>query len=156
MKFLVTKTLDHNPLLKKLVWVVTAILLLFLILDLILHHYQIGLTLEAATSTIMGDEENFIDPILFDTLLERVHIDIFISLLTLLVISSIFVAVAKQTSVLNKLLHFSFSTAILSHITLLMGYYWGVTFIVFWIVLCILWHLLAMLMALMILIGLTR
>ena len=44
---------------------------------MLLHHYQIGLETSKAIETIMGNEEEFTDPILFDALLERVHIDLF-------------------------------------------------------------------------------
>ncbi len=146
MKFLITKDLNSNPLLKLLIFFVSSILLFFLISDIVLHHYQIGLTVQKATETILGNEDAFVDPIFFDILLERVHIDILISLLTLLIISSVCISIAKKNRFKGILINFSFIFAILSHISLLFGFYYGEVFIISWIFLFTAWHIFAIMM----------
>ena len=143
MKFLVTKELWHNQLLKWLVVFFVAILILFLLSDMLLHHYQIGLEFSRAIETIMGNEEEFTDPILFDALLERVHIDIFTSTITLMLLVLIYVRVVPQNKIKSLPIHLLFLTAILSHIALMGGFYAGEFFIYSWVVLFIIWHIIA-------------
>ena len=143
MKFLVTKELWHNQLLKWLVVFFVAILILFLLSDMLLHHYQIGLEFSRAIETIMGNEEEFTDPILFDALLERVHIDIFTSTITLMLLALIYVRVAPKNKIKSLPIHLLFLTAILSHIALMGGFYAGEFFIYSWVVLFIIWHIIA-------------
>ena len=143
MKFLVTKELWHNQLLKWLVVLFVTILMLFLLSDMLLHHYQIGLEFSKAIESIMGNEEEFSDPILFDALLERVHIDLFTSTITLMLLAVIYVRVAPQNTLKTTPIHLSFLTAIFSHIALVSGFYFGEIFIQAWIILFITWHIIA-------------
>ena len=139
MKFLVVKELRHNPLLKSVVFLLVAFLGLFLVSDVVLHHLQIGLSLTSATETLLGNEEAFIEPILFDALLERIHIDIFTSMMTLVLLSIIYMRVLDQEK--SKSIHLAFISAILAPIVLILAYFYGTFFIILWIVLFILWHL---------------
>jgi len=92
MKFLKkNKEFEKNPLLKKLILFLVFTLLLFLGLDVLVHHHQIGLTLATATDTILGNEEEFLDPILFDSLLERVHADILSAMIVLMLLATILI-----------------------------------------------------------------
>lgn len=141
MKFLVTTELQQNPLLKLLIGFFVGILILFTGLDLLLHHYQIGLTLEMAKTTILGDEEAFIEALLFDVLLERIHISLFISMLMLVLLVITYMRVTKNIA--NKMIHVAFIAAIAAPISLLLGYFFGEIFISLWIGFFILWHLCA-------------
>ncbi len=147
MKFLVSKELRDNPLLKNLVLFISVILIGFLITDILLHHFQIGLWLDRASESILGNEEAFIDPMPFDTMLERVHVDILTSMLTLLIISSVCISVAKNNRFKGVLIHTAFISAILSHCAFLSSLYLGNFTILIWIVLFLLWHILAILMS---------
>lgn len=146
MKFLVTQELRHNPLLKLVVFFLVVILGLFLLSDLVLYHLQIGLTLEQASQTLLGNEEAFIEPLLFDVLLERVHISIFTSMITLMLLSIIYMRVKNIEK--SKLIHLVFITAILAPVALLLANVYGTVFIVAWIGLFILWHLCGIYLAL--------
>ncbi|NOR56228.1 MAG: hypothetical protein GQ531_08475 [Sulfurovum sp.] len=142
MKFLVTKELGQNKLLRLQVLWLTAILTLFLFTDLVLHHYQVGLTPTLAVEQILGNEEAFIEPILLSVLLENIHIDLFISMITLMLLVVIFMRVAHDAK--TKLIHLAFLSAIMAPIALLLGYFYAEVFISLWIGLFILWHLCAL------------
>lgn len=142
MKFLVTKELEQNRLLSLQVLWLTAILTLFLFSDMVLHHYQVGLTPTLALETILGNEEAFLEPILFSALLERIHIDIFISMLTLMLLVVIYIRLSKERK--NTMIHVSFISAILAPISLLLGYFYGEIFIFVWLGLFVVWHLSAL------------
>ena len=132
-----------NPLLKKLILFLVFTLFLFLGLDVLLHHHQIGVTLTTATNTILGNEEEFLDPILFDTILERVHADILSAMITLMLLATILIRLSPQSK--QRLVHLSFLTAIFSQIALLLAPSLPL-FIALWLVLFLLWHLLAFVM----------
>lgn len=141
MQFLVTKELKRNRLLTLIVVVLMATFTIFLLLDMILYHYQIGLSLEKATETLLGNEEAFIEPLLFDIVLERVHVGIFTSMITLILLSIIYMRIhAIHTS---KVIHLAFISAILAPIALLLAYFYGTVFILAWIALFVVWHLCA-------------
>jgi hypothetical protein len=114
-------------------------------LDVLLHHHQIGLTLTTATDTILGNEEEFLDPILFDSILERVHADILSAMITLMILTTILVRLRPKSK--QRLVHLSFITAILSQVALLLAPS-APLFISIWIVLFLLWHLLSLILGL--------
>lgn len=142
MKFLVTKELEQNRLLTLQVLLLTAILTLFIFSDMVLHHYQIGLTPTQALETLLGNEEAFLEPMLLTALLERIHMDIFISMITLMLLVVIYIRLSKNRK--NKMIHLSFLSAILAPISLLLGYFYGEIFIFLWLGLFVLWHLCAL------------
>ena len=135
--------LKKNPLLVKLILFLTFTLLLYLGADLLLHHHQIGLTLNTATNNILGNEEEFLDPILFDTLLERTHFNILSSMMTLMTLSVILIRLKPKNK--QTLIHLAFTTAILSHVSLLLTLSYSL-FITLWLGLFMLWHLFAFVM----------
>jgi hypothetical protein len=143
------KELNKNPLLKRLVIFLVLTLILYLGVDVILHHEQIGLTLTTATDTILGNEEEFLDPILFDTLLERTHSNLLSSMISLMLLATIYIRLTKCTQKRQPAVHLAFITAILSQIALLMTQTYPL-FIAIWIVLFLLWHLFALYLSLMI------
>jgi len=69
MKFLVTKDLAHSTLLTYLMGSVVFAILLYLGFDMLLHAYVIGLDMQSVSITLFGDVENFVEPILIDSLL---------------------------------------------------------------------------------------
>ena len=154
MKFLVTNELRQNPLLKLLIGFFVGILILFAGLDLLLCHYQIGLTPDTARTTLLGEEEAFIEPLLFDVLLERIHISLFVSILMLVLLVIVFMRVSGNDS--KKMIHTAFLSAILAPVSLLLGYFLGGLFIPLWIALFVLWHLSALYFAAAILRRLLR
>jgi len=145
VKFLVTKALHNNPLLKLVVLFFVAVLGLFLLFDIVLHHYQIGLTLTLATECLLGNEEAFVEPLLFDVLLERVHIGIFTSMITLVLLSIIYMRVTNVQK--SKLIHIAFISAIFAPLSLLLAYFYGSVFIMAWIGLFLLWHVVGLYLA---------
>jgi uncharacterized BrkB/YihY/UPF0761 family membrane protein len=135
------KELESNPLLRKLILFLVLSLVLFLGLDILLHYHQIGLTLQTATSNILGNEEEFLDPMLFDTLLEHAHSDTLSAMLTLMLLTTVHLRLnpkKKQTCV-----HLIFLSAILTQVCLLLSSTLFL-FIPLWIGLFLFWHLLAL------------
>ena len=154
MKFLDKRDeLQKNPLLVKLILFFTLSILLYLGADVLLHHHQIGLTLSTAKDCILGNEEEFLDPILFDSLLERTHFNILSSMMTLMTLTVILIRLEPKSK--QILIHLTFLSAIFSHVVLLLTPT-SEFFIVIWIGLFIFWHVLALFMGLKIMWKLIR
>ncbi|HHD75936.1 MAG TPA: hypothetical protein ENK82_08735 [Campylobacterales bacterium] len=145
-----SKELNKNPLLKRVILFLVGTLLLYLGVDTLLHNQQIGLTLTTATHTILGNEEEFLDPILFDTLLEKTHANLLSSMITIMLLATIYIRLTKYTQKRQPVIHLTFLTAILSHVALLLTQSYPLL-IGIWISLFLLWHLLALYLSVIIL-----
>ena len=148
MKFLVTKDLAHSQLLAYLMAAVLVAILLYLGLDVVLHGYVIGSDLTAIQTTLFGNMETFEEPILIDSLLLQVHIDLFMTIFVLLILSSIYIRLHDKTTRMKWVLHALFITGLLAPLSLLFAYFWSETFVMVWVVTFLLWHLLAFVVAL--------
>lgn len=155
MKFLITKEIDKSPFFKYLMGILTLFILLFLLSDIVLHHHQIGLTIEQATTTLHGDEENFEEPILITALLLQVHIDLFLSMFILLTLSTIFIRLYAKSSHTKVRVHLLFILGVLSPILLFFSYFWSII-VLLWIAIFIFWHIIALLFCFMIILRLYR
>lgn len=151
MKFLVTKDLAHSTLLSYLMGSVVFAILMYLGFDMVLHAYVIGLDLHSVSVTLFGDVENFIEPILIDSLLLQVHIDLFMTLFALLILSSIFIRLYSDKVMTKWIVHLLLSMGILAPVALILAYFVSTLFSVIWLVSFVLWHLLASIVAIMIL-----
>lgn len=151
MKFLVTKDLGHSRLLAYLMGAVVIAILMYLVLDMIMHSYVIGADIEGIKSTLFGDAETFEEPILIDSLLLQVHIDFFMTLFALLILASIYIRLYSQTSFVKVVIHSLFLFGIVTPIFLLLAYLWAETFVYIWLGSFLLWHVIAFVVSVMIL-----
>jgi len=148
MKFLVTKDLAHSQLLAYLIGAVLVAMLLYLGLDVVLHGYVIGSDLGEIQSTLFGNAETFEEPILIDSLLLQVHIDLFMTVFALLILSSVYIRLHNKTATMKWVLHLLFILGLLAPLSLLLAYFWSETFVIVWVVTFLLWHLLAIVVSL--------
>ncbi len=151
MKFLVTKDLAHSTLLSYLMGSVVFAILLYLGFDIVIHAYVIGLDMQSASVTLFGDVENFVEPILIDSLLLQVHIDLFMTLFALLILSSIYIRLYSEKVMTKWVVHLLFLTGMLAPISLILAYFVSASLTVMWLISFVMWHLLASIVSLMIL-----
>ncbi len=151
MKFLVTKDLAHSTLLTYLMGSVVFAILLYLGFDTVLHAYVIGLDMQSVSVTLFGDVENFVEPILIDSLLLQVHIDLFMTLFALLILSSIYIRLYSDKAMTKWVVHLLFSLGILAPVVLLLAYFVSASFTAIWLISFVFWHILAAMIALIIL-----
>jgi len=144
MKFLVSKDTAPTPLLRQLMTAVTVAMLLYLLLDVVLHGYLIGFSPQAAAQTLYGNEEAFVEPILFESLLLQVHIDLFMALVSLLIVVSIYLRMKHKEKVRKGLLHALFLSALAAPLLLIAAYFGGSFWLYGWVGAFYLWHLLAL------------
>ena len=151
MKFLVTKDLAHSTLLSYLMGSVVFVILLYLGLDTVLHAYVIGLDMHSVSVTLFGDAENFVEPVLVDSLLLQVHIDLFMTLFAILMLSSIYIRLYSSKVMTKWIVHFLFILGMLAPVTLILAYFVSALFTAVWLISFVLWHVLASVVAMMIL-----
>ena len=148
MKFLITKDLAHSQLLAYLIAAVIVTTLFYLGLDLVLHGYMIGSDLASIHTTLFGNMETFEEPILIDSLLLQVHIDLFMTIFVLLILSSVYIRLHDKTTRMKWVLHTLFTVGLLAPLSLLFAYFWSEAFVMVWVITFLLWHLLAFVVAL--------
>ncbi len=151
MKFLVTKDLAHSTLLTYLMGSVVFAILLYLGFDTVLHAYVIGLDIQSASVTLFGDIENFVEPILIDSLLLQVHIDLFMTLFALLILSSIYIRLYSEKVMTKWVVHVLFLTGMLAPVSLILAYFVSESLTAMWLICFVLWHILGAMVAFMIL-----
>lgn len=151
MKFLVTKDLAYSKLLSYLMGSVVIVILMYVILDVVMHAYIIGSDVASIKSTLFGNVENFEEPILIDSLLLQVHIDLFMTLFALLILSAIYIRLYSNTTSVKTMVHSLFLLGIISPIVLLIAYLLVEVFVYLWLVSFLLWHIMAFIISLMIL-----
>lgn len=150
MKFLVSKDLAHSTLLRHLMTGVVFALFFYWVLDIVLHAYVLGLDVTTLSTTLYGNNEEFIEPILIDTLLLQVHIDLFMSLFAIMIVASIYIRIYSTKVMTKWLVHLLFILGLLSPILLMVAYFTTVGFIYVWLVSFVLGHILGMSMSLLI------
>ena len=127
---------------------VSVALFFYLGLDTVLHAYVIGSDMLSITNTLYGNVEEFIEPILLDSLLLQVHIDLFMSLFSIMIISSIYIRLYSDKSVTKWLMHMLFILGLLAPLFLMVAYFTSIGFVYAWLVCFGLGHLLGMGMSL--------
>ena len=148
MKFLVTKDLQHSRLLGNLMIGVSVALFFYLGLDVLLHAYTIGFDLVSIANTLYGNVEEFIEPILIDSLLLQVHSDLFMSLFSIMIIASIYIRLYSDKSVTKWLVHMLFIMGLTAPLFLIVAYFTSISFAYAWLASFILGHLLGIFMSL--------
>ena len=151
MKFLVSKDLAHSIHLRYLMVGVVSAILLYLGFDALLHVYVIGFDMQSVSVTLFGDAENFIEPVLIDSLLLQVHIDLFMTLFAILILSSVYIRLYSDSVMTKWTVHLLFILGMLAPAALLLAYYVNALFTAIWLISFIFWHILASIIAVMIL-----
>lgn len=148
MKFLVTNELKHKTLISTLMLAVSIVLFCYLASDILLHSYVIGSDMHSIASTLYGNEEAFIEPILLDSLLLQVHIDVFMSLISIMILASIYIRFYSDRAATKWFVHSVFLLNLLAPILLIIAFFTSMSFAYLWVVSFLLGHGLAMFMAL--------
>ncbi|RUM70430.1 MAG: hypothetical protein DSZ09_04430 [Sulfurovum sp.] len=144
MKFLVTKDLAHSTLLAKLMLGVCIALFFYLGLDSVLHAYILGDNLSEITNTLYGNVDAFIEPILIDTLLLQVHMDLFMALLSIMILSSIYIRLFREKKSTKLLVHLVFIFGLFAPVFLLIAYFTSLWAVYVWLVNFFFWHLIGL------------
>ncbi len=148
MKFTLVKDLRSDPLMRPVLIGVLLFLLLFFISDLFVMQDQIGLHVSKASQTLYGDEAQYLDPIAPLVLLELIHANLFMSMLSLLTLSAVFIRLETREKRARLGVHLLMLSALLAP-ALLYGASFGIPLLMaVWLLFYWLNHLIALLMIL--------
>ena len=144
MKFIVSKDLRKNRLMRNLLLFFSLIMLLFLALDVVNKALRFGFTFTDIQNSILGNKEEFIEPISMLGALELIHSDMFMAMLLLLLIGAIFMRI--ETKFKAQQLSSAIMLSIASFVSFFSSMFFGKVFVTVAVVAFLSWHILAMFM----------
>ncbi len=148
MKFLIKKELEYTTLLKHLIVALSMALSLYLLLDIVLHGFFLGTDTISIAHTLYGNEAEYTEPIPLDSLLLQIHIDLFMSLVSFMLISSIYIRYFSHRTYTKILVHLLFVTGLLAPLSILIAYFTSPILIYIWLGSFLLSHIVAIFMSL--------
>lgn len=97
MKFIASKKLSDNPILRGVIAWMVLLLMIAMVLSLSAKGIEFGTTPENWISTVMGNPEEFSEPMLWSDLLLGIHTDLFGLIITFILIASLYVRTSRST-----------------------------------------------------------
>jgi len=146
MKFTVSKDLRANSVMRVLLISFSIIMLLFLALDVTNKTLKFGSSITEIKNNIIGNEDEYLEPLSTLSALEMVHTDLFIAIILLLLIGAIFMRIEAKFKTL--LLAITMILSILSFISFLASLYVNEIFVMLSVISFLAWHISAALMLL--------
>jgi len=140
MRFTVTNELKKSIAIRWMIGGVMVLIILFLAGHLLLEAIQLGWKPNDILQTVAGNEEEFIDPLPFDEILLRAHINLFFAMIVLAITASAYVRIVPGSSRQALPIAVLFSAALLAQISLLLIPLWGMPAVWGWMGTSLLWH----------------
>lgn len=141
MKFLVSKNIHSNPNFILLLGFYSLMMFLYFIGDLFYLQYFFGSSATEILSTLKGNPDEFIEPLNLLSLLEHIHISLFLSILALFTTMAIILRI-KLTDVHKKgIILISMLSLLVSFLSLLGTYFLDDVFVYGFLATTLLWHL---------------
>jgi len=141
VKFTLVKNIQTNSVMSLILKGFLVFVLLYLISNILVMDSSFGISVESVSTTLFGNEDEYIDPITESTFLEFWHTEIFFIMMILFTISAIFIRVSKRSRmILTNLLMVS---ALLSLIALPLAYYISDFFVNVYVFAFFSWHAMA-------------
>lgn len=141
MKFLVSKNIHSNSNFTLLLGFYSLMMFLYFIGDLFYLQYFFGSSTTGILSTLKGNPDEFIEPLGLLSLLEHIHISLFLSILALFTTMAIVLRI-KLTDVHKKgIILISMLSLLISFLSLLGIYFLYDSFVYGFMTATLLWHL---------------
>ncbi len=144
MKFTLNNDHQKNRSMNLLLSGLLVFVIFFLASDMIVKKEHYGYTYAQIKMSIFGDEEEFIEPLPFSSLLEGVHADIFFTMMTLLTLGAIYGRVGRSKKLSVFLINIMMLSAFFSVVSPFLVYFYSSELITLWISTFIVWHLTAL------------
>ena len=141
MKFLVSHDRQLSPLLRQLMIAVLIGIAVYDAMDVMLHALTFGISPQDVLKTVYGDEADFVEPILSQTLLMQVHIDLFLGLFVVLTLSAMAVRLLETGRMKRLVIHMLDLFGLLTPLVLLLAYFSHAMLILVWYGAFLFWHL---------------
>ena len=117
-------------------------ILLYLASNVLVMNSSFGISPEQISTTLFGNEEEYLDPITESTFLEFWHTEIFFIMMILLTLNAIFIRLAKKSRII--ITNILMISAIVSLIALPLSYYYSNLFVYIYVMGFFTWNLTAL------------
>lgn len=144
MKFTLIKNIQKDSAMSLILKGFLVFIFLYLIADVLVMKSGFGITIDTITTTLFGNEEEYIDPINESGFLEFWHTQIFFMMMILLTLNAIFIRVANRSRIINT--NILMMSAITSLISIVLAYYISDTFVYVYMYSFYTWHIMALYM----------
>ena len=143
MRFTLIKDIKQDSSMRPILTGLLLFILLFLLVDIFVKSKSLGFTVQTLYITLLGDKDQFIDPLTLSSFLELLHADIFFMMMLLLTLSAIFARVSSKGRSRLIIINISMVSALLSVLFLVAIYFYHLPLALLFILSFFLWHLLA-------------
>ena len=147
MRFTLIKDLSKHTQMRALLLGMLLFISLFLIVDVLIKDELIGLNVAQVSTTLYGDEEEFIEAINESVLLSMIHSDLFFMMMSLTLLSAIYTRLVGGSKLTNRLISTLFLGALMSLAFLLFAFYFKSFFVQLYLGAFYIWHGVALLFA---------
>ena len=141
MKFLVSKDIHSNPNFTLLLSFYAVMMLLYFIADLFYLAHFFGSSAQEILSTLNGNPDEFIEPLNLSSLLEHIHISLFLSILALFTTMAIVLRIKLGYTHKKTIILIAMFSLLLSFLSLMGTYFWHDLFVYGFMFATLLWHL---------------
>ncbi len=156
MKFIASKKLSDNSVMRSIIMGMLLSFILAMVLSMIAKGIDYGLTPKAWTTTVLGNEAEFIDPMSFNDLLLGIHTDLFGLIITFVLIASVYARMGRSRVMMISFLTLSLLSLLAYPIGMLFSPLLGSAGVILSLSAFILFHSLMIMGGLDSLIGLLR
>ena len=144
MRFTLIKDIKKDKTMSLILKGFLVFIFLYLISDILVMNSNFGLSVESISSTLFGNEEEYLNPINEAAFLEFWHIQIFFIMMILFTLSAIFIRLANRSRlIVTNILMIS---AISSLLAIVLAYYMASFFVSVYIFTFFIWHITAIYM----------
>jgi len=141
MKFLVSKSIHSNPNFTLLLGFYSLMMFLYFIGDLFYLQYFFGSSATEILSTLKGNPDEFIEPLDLLSLLEHMHISLFLSILALFTTMAIILRIKLTDVHKGGIIITSMLSLLISFLSLALTYFVHGMFVYVFVGATLLWHL---------------
>jgi len=138
VKFTLVKNIQKDSAMSLVLKGFLVFILFYLVSDILVMNSSFGITVDTITTTLFGNEEEYIDPINEAAFLEFWHTQIFFVMMVLLTLNAIFIRVANRSRVINT--NILMISAITSLISIVLAYYVSDFFVNVYMWSYFIWH----------------
>jgi len=140
MKFLVSKDIHSNRNFVLLLGFYSFMLSLYFIGDIFYLAHFFGLNPEAVLITLKGNEEEFIEPLPLLSMLEHIHISLFLNILALFTSMAIVLRLSISDKHKGVLILFTMASLLFASLSFFATYFLNNNFVYFFYTSTLLWH----------------
>lgn len=141
MKFLVSKNIHSNPNFTLLLGFYSLMMLLYFLGDLFYLSHFFGNTAQEVLSTLNGDPDEFLEPLSLLSLLEHIHISLFLSILALFTTMAIVLRIKLTDTHKKIIILIAMLSLLISFLSLAGTYFLHDAFVYGFVFATLLWHL---------------